>query len=71
MWDMAALEKRLGRDAASLAVLTDLAAGPNPHRLRAFEAQAKHYEHREVARVKAARLPLSTGGLEIPPPPDE
>ena len=47
MWDMAALEKRLGRDAASLAVLTDLAASPNPYRLQSLEALAKHYEHRE------------------------
>jgi len=61
MWDMAALEKRLGRDAASLAVLTDLAAGPNPYRPQAFEALAKHYEHLEcnyslaLEMVSAAR----------------
>jgi uncharacterized protein YprB with RNaseH-like and TPR domain len=95
MWDMAALEKRLGRPDAALAVLADLAASPNPCRMQALEALAKHYEHRErnyamalemvrtartvadsehlrkregriekrmSGRVKAGRLPLSTGG---------
>jgi uncharacterized protein YprB with RNaseH-like and TPR domain len=47
MWDMAALERRLGRSDAALTVLADLAASPNPCRLQAFEALAKHYEHRE------------------------
>jgi len=53
LWDLAALEKRLGRDAASLAVLTDLAASPNQFRMQAFEALAKHYEHRERNYARA------------------
>jgi uncharacterized protein YprB with RNaseH-like and TPR domain len=47
MWDIAAIEKRLGRDSAALAVLSDLAACRNPFRVLALEALAKHYEHRE------------------------
>ena len=47
LWDVAALERRLGRTEASLAVLTDLAASRNPFRVPALEALAKHYEHRE------------------------
>jgi hypothetical protein len=45
-----------------LAVLTDLAASPNPCRLQAFEALAKHYEHRErnysmaLEMVRGARV---------------
>ena len=47
LWDMAAIEKRLGREDAALAVLTDLAASRNPFRIAALEAVAKYYEHRE------------------------
>lgn len=47
MWDVAALEKRLGRMEAALPVLTDLAASPNSYRIAAFEALAKHHEHQE------------------------
>ena len=47
LWDVAALEKRLGRETAALAVLSDLAVSRNPFRIAALEALAKHYEHRE------------------------
>jgi len=47
MWDVAAMERRAGRDDAALAVLAELAAARNPYRVRAFEEIAKHYEHRE------------------------
>jgi hypothetical protein len=47
MWDVAAIERRAGRDDAALALLTELAAARNPFRVRAFEEIAKHYEHRE------------------------
>ncbi|MDQ6666029.1 MAG: ribonuclease H-like domain-containing protein, partial [Acidobacteriota bacterium] len=45
--DIGMLEKKLGREAAALAAFTDLAASPNPYRVRAFEELAKYYEHRE------------------------
>ncbi len=45
--EIGALERRLGRDAAAVEVLTDLAASPNPYRAHAFTELAKHYEHRE------------------------
>ena len=45
--DTGALEKRLGRDAASLAIFSDLAASPNPYRAHAYQELAKYYEHRE------------------------
>src|SRR5687767_6477806 len=47
LWDIAAIEKRLGREDAALAVVTELTASRNPYRARALEEMAKHYEHRE------------------------
>lgn len=47
LMDMAQEEKRAGREAAALAVFTDLAASRNPYRLHALEELAKYYEHRE------------------------
>jgi len=63
MWDMAALEKRLGHADAALAVLADLAASPNPCRLQAFEALAKHYEHRERNYTMALEMVRGARGL--------
>jgi uncharacterized protein YprB with RNaseH-like and TPR domain len=47
LWDVARLEKKLGREDAALAVYTDLAGGRNPFRLAALEELAKFYEHKE------------------------
>jgi uncharacterized protein YprB with RNaseH-like and TPR domain len=47
MWDVARLEKKLGREDAALAVYSDLASGRNAFRLPALEELAKHYEHKE------------------------
>jgi uncharacterized protein len=47
LWDVARIEKKLGREDAALAVLTDLASGRNPFRLPALEELAKYYEHKE------------------------
>ena len=41
------LEKKLGRDAESVAVFTELTESPNRSRGRAYQELAKHYEHRE------------------------
>jgi len=63
LWEIAALEKRLGRADAALAVLAELAACRNPYRVRAMEELAKHYEHRE--RNYAMALEMTRGALEI------
>jgi uncharacterized protein len=47
LWDVALLEKKLDRESASLAVLSELAGCSNPFRIRALEELAKHYEHKE------------------------
>ena len=47
MWDLALCEKKLGREPALVAVLTDLTASPNPHRADAYEELAKYFEHKE------------------------
>jgi tetratricopeptide (TPR) repeat protein len=68
MWDMAALEKRLGRTDAALAIVSDLAASPNPYRVRAIEELAKHYEHRE--RNYAMALEMTRSALEFEDTPE-
>jgi hypothetical protein len=67
LWDIAAMEKRLGREDAALAVLTDLAAGRNPFRARALEALAKHYEHRQRNYAMALEMTCSAQLLEDTP----
>jgi hypothetical protein len=68
LWEIAALEKRLGRPDAALAVLADLAVSRNPYRLRAMEELAKHYEHRE--RNYAMALEMTRGALELQDTPE-
>lgn len=46
-WDLGQLEKKADRSSAAIAIFTDLASCPNPHRTAALEELAKHYEHRE------------------------
>ncbi|MBZ5606786.1 MAG: ribonuclease H-like domain-containing protein [Acidobacteriia bacterium] len=64
LWDMAALEKKLGREHAALPVLTDLAASPNPWRAAALIELAKYYEHRERNYAMALEMTRSALGLE-------
>jgi tetratricopeptide (TPR) repeat protein len=47
LWDVAALEKRLGRPAAALQIYTELAGCRNEQRVSALAELAKHYEHEE------------------------
>jgi len=63
LWDIAALERKLGCDDAALAVWNDLAACRNPYRVRAMEELAKHYEHR--AKDYARALELTRGALAL------
>ena len=63
LWDIAALEKKLGREAAALPLLSDLAACRNPFRTAALEELAKYYEHRE--RNYAMALEMTRAALAI------
>lgn len=47
LWDVALLEKKIGRVLAALPVLVDLAASRNPWQSAALEELAKYYEHQE------------------------
>ncbi len=67
LWDIAALERRAGREDAALVVVTDLAASRNPYRARALEALAKHYEHRERNYAMALEMTRSALALEDRP----
>jgi len=59
LWDIALIEKKLGREHAALPVLTDLAACRNPWRVAALEELAKYYEHRERNYSMALEMTLS------------
>ena len=63
LWDVAAIEKRLGRAQAALEALRELTASRNPYRARAFEELAKHYEH--GARDYAAALQMTREALAL------
>jgi uncharacterized protein YprB with RNaseH-like and TPR domain len=59
LWDLAAGERKLGRDEAALTIWGDLSAARNPYRVRAFEELAKHYEHRVKDPVRALEFALA------------
>jgi hypothetical protein len=67
MWDLAAIERRLGRHDAALGVVTELTASRNPYRVRAYEEIAKHYEHREKNVAMALEMTLQALALEDTP----
>jgi uncharacterized protein YprB with RNaseH-like and TPR domain len=67
LWDIAAMEKRLGRPDAALAVFTELATARNPYRVRALEALARHYEHRERNYAMALEMTRTARELEDTP----
>ncbi len=56
LWELAALEKKRGRDDAALAVFTELTESPNPFRTEAYEELAKHFEHREKNYMMALEM---------------
>ena len=64
LWDIAALERKSGRDQAALAILTDLAQSRNPFRAAALEELAKHYEHRERNYAMALEFVRTALALE-------
>ncbi|MBL8231199.1 MAG: hypothetical protein JNL98_22085, partial [Bryobacterales bacterium] len=63
MWDIAQLERKLGRDEGALGMYTELAACRNPHRVEALEELAKHYEHKE--RNPAVALAFTEQALKL------
>jgi len=65
LWDTALLEKKLGRPAAAIHVLTELATCRNEYRVCAIEELAKHYEHEEGNYVLA--LEFTNQALEFEP----
>jgi len=59
LWDIARLEKKLGRMEAALECLTELAGVKNAFRCLALEELAKYYEHRERNYSMALEVTLS------------
>ena len=47
LWDLAAVERKLEKAGAALAIYTELASTVNPFHSQACEELAKHYEHKE------------------------
>jgi uncharacterized protein len=56
LWDVAAVERKLGRADAALAVWQDLAESRNAFQVKALEELAKHYEHREKNYSRALEI---------------
>jgi hypothetical protein len=67
LWDIAAMEKRLGREEAALAAFAELAGSRNAYRGRALEELAKHYEHRERNPAMALEMTRNALALEETP----
>ena len=67
LWDIASMERKLGRDDAALEAVTELAGTRNPYRARALEALAKHYEHRERNYPMALEMTRTARELEDTP----
>jgi uncharacterized protein YprB with RNaseH-like and TPR domain len=67
LWDIGALEKRLGREAAALAAFTDLSSSRNPFQTLALAELAKYYEHRERNYRMALEMTRSALALEDTP----
>jgi uncharacterized protein len=63
LWDVAAIERKLGDTVAAVTVWTDLAECRNKFRVQAMEELAKHYEHREKDHARA--LEMTRAALEI------
>ena len=53
LWDLAALERKLGAEEQAVAIWNDLAAVRNLFRIPALEELAKHYEHRQKDLARA------------------
>jgi uncharacterized protein YprB with RNaseH-like and TPR domain len=67
LWDLAKVERRLGREDAALAPLTELAQCANPHQAAALEELAKFYEHRERNYALALEWTIAALAVEDSP----
>jgi tetratricopeptide (TPR) repeat protein len=63
LWDLAALERKLGEAAAALNIWSDLSDCRNAYRMKAFEELAKHHEHH--AKDYARALEIAHSALVI------
>jgi len=69
VWDLAALERKLGADDQAVALWKDLTAVRNPFRGLALEELAKYYEHRQkdlpraLEATRAARIDRDSPAL--------
>jgi uncharacterized protein YprB with RNaseH-like and TPR domain len=68
LWDLAALDRKLGAEERALAGWRDLAASKNPYQLRALEELAKHAEHR--AKDPGQALLWTRAALEMEATPE-
>jgi hypothetical protein len=64
LWEIAALDRKLGDESRAVAGWTDLAGSRNPFRVRALEELAKHAEHRAKDPHKALEWTLCALELE-------
>ncbi len=65
MWDIAMIEKKLGREHAALPLFTELASSRSAWCAAALEELAKYYEHRE--RNYAMALEMTVSALALDP----
>jgi uncharacterized protein len=63
LWDLAAIERKLGATDRALGIWNDLAGSRNAFRAASLEELAKHYEHREKDHARA--LDLTRAALEL------
>lgn len=63
LWDIAKVEKKLGRDDAARAIFSDLSRCRNAFRAQALEELAKHYEHGQ--RDYRMALEFTLNALEL------
>ncbi len=68
LWEIALIEKKLGRRGLAVEIWRDLAGVRNSFRRQALEELAKHYEHEE--RDYGAALEMTTAALALEPDPD-
>jgi len=64
LWDVAAIERKLGAVEQAVSTWKELAECRNGFRVRAMEELAKHYEHREKDYARALEMTLAAMELE-------
>lgn len=64
LWHIAEIERKLGREAAAIALWSELSTIANPWRAKALERLAIYYEHRECNYTMALELTLQALAIE-------